>query len=75
MLELTYNYTVKSYARGNDLGYIKIRSKAAFKAAQDQVGGRVAKSFARGTDLGYIKIRSKAPTTYPTPTHSPGSGP
>lgn len=37
VLELTYNYGVKHYQHGNDLGYIKIRSKAAFKTAQEKV--------------------------------------
>lgn len=33
VLELTYNYGVKSYDLGNDFNSITIKSKAAYKAA------------------------------------------
>eukprot|EP00730_Choanoeca_flexa_P012750 TRINITY_DN4582_c0_g1_i1.p1 TRINITY_DN4582_c0_g1~~TRINITY_DN4582_c0_g1_i1.p1 ORF type:complete len:359 (+),score=52.95 TRINITY_DN4582_c0_g1_i1:155-1078(+) len=36
VVELTYNYTVKSYDLGNDYNCITIKSKEAFKAAREQ---------------------------------------
>ena len=36
VVELTYNYTVKSYDLGNDYNCITIKSKAAFANAQAQ---------------------------------------
>lgn len=39
MLELTYNYGVPFYRRGNELGYLKVRNRVAFKNLEKQVGG------------------------------------
>jgi hypothetical protein len=38
VLELTYNYGVPFYRRGNELGYLKVRNRVAFKTLEEQVG-------------------------------------
>lgn len=37
VLEVTYNYDVKKYVYGNDLAYIKIKSRSCFATVSDQV--------------------------------------